>query len=849
MKSRLSLVAILLLVCQLLALEKAALPNGLEILAEKVPGSGLVTILLAVRTGSMHETEKTNGLAHLYEHMFFKGNKAYPNQEAFTQRMRELGIVHNGTTQNEVVKYFFTLPSEKLEAGMAFMSQALLTPLFDEVEFEKEKQVVIGEYDRFESRPDFHLWRAMEKLMFHKYFSRKNPIGDRQAILGASKKAMHFFRDHYYAPNNSALVVVGDFEPDEARRLAGAYFGSWKEKPVPQLRGLPPHPELVRSQVAIVEQEVDYVTVSWLLRGPDVDKQVRDTYVADFLAALLALPSGRFQQKLVESGLFTEAGFSYYTQKDGGEIWIEGTTTQAKAAEAVRALQAEIEQMTLSGYFQPEELERAKFLIEVRHHQDRESQASYANTLGFWWAVAGIEYYENYVEAIRSVSLAEVSDFVRRYLYGRPLVAGVLLPQQSRLKGEIESLLSQVSFAFPTQIQRATVGTIPVFLLPKPGPTIVLSAVFPGGSRNLSEATEGIETLLFNVLAKGSARYPKNDLFKKLEALGAALTAESTYDASSFTLSSAAETFYEAVPLWLDALEQPLIEEEEVALERERLVQALKQKESNPNDKVWRLANEVFFAGHPYRFSPEGRVETVERLDREVLLKHWENLRTQTPFVVVAGPVLGDELLPMLEASPFFQRRPAGEAAPLPAIPVRQAEQSRFLSRDIPTTYVVGKLPLPNLSSDDFAAAQLMMNLLSEKIEEEIRTKRALSYAAFSGMASYLANWGYLYVTTTKPRESLNLMKGFLDECKEDLFPAEWVEGVKGMMLTRQRMREEEAMGAAAALANTLLHGLPADKHGLWLKKLSSLSAEDVRDACRRLLSPLQFGVIGKEPL
>src|SRR6202040_2163232 len=105
------------------------LPNGLLVAVVENPAVPLVTIEIGVHNGSMNEPLALNGLSHLYEHMFFKGNAAIPTQEGYMKRLRELGAVWNGTTGNERVDYFFTMATHNLERGMEFMSHAIKTPL------------------------------------------------------------------------------------------------------------------------------------------------------------------------------------------------------------------------------------------------------------------------------------------------------------------------------------------------------------------------------------------------------------------------------------------------------------------------------------------------------------------------------------------------------------------------------------------------------------------------------------------------------------------------------------------------------------------------------------------------
>src|SRR5689334_2039402 len=118
------------------------LGNGLEIIVLEDHSVPIVTIELAVRNGSFTEPPELNGLSHLYEHMFFKANRAIKNQEDYLQKIGQLGIAYNGETREEVVEYYFTTTSPNVRAAMNFMRDAARYPMFDEQEFERERQVV-----------------------------------------------------------------------------------------------------------------------------------------------------------------------------------------------------------------------------------------------------------------------------------------------------------------------------------------------------------------------------------------------------------------------------------------------------------------------------------------------------------------------------------------------------------------------------------------------------------------------------------------------------------------------------------------------------------------------------------
>jgi len=140
------------------------LENGLQVILVNNPTVPLATIEIVVKTGATCESPQYDGLAHLYEHMFFKGNKTLPTQEAYKKRVRELGISYNGMTSTESVRYFITLQKDKLEEGIKFMNDAIRFPLFHREELDKERNVILNEYARDESQPEFHFRRNMDKL-------------------------------------------------------------------------------------------------------------------------------------------------------------------------------------------------------------------------------------------------------------------------------------------------------------------------------------------------------------------------------------------------------------------------------------------------------------------------------------------------------------------------------------------------------------------------------------------------------------------------------------------------------------------------------------------------------------
>jgi zinc protease len=313
------------------------------------------------------------------------------------------------------------------------VSAALLAPLFRQEELERERQVVIGEYDRNESSPFFRLNQEMDKLLYPGNFSRKNIIGDRQVILTTTPEKMRVIQRKYYIPNNSVLIVSGDVNPDEVFASASRNLSRWQKGADPFIADpIPQIPPLAKDDAVIVEADVGAVTVFLQWQGPSVGKDPKSTYAADVFSDVLNDLGSNFQQRLVDSGLWHSMGVNYYTLNNVGPITISGQTSPENLRKALTALDAEIAKFDDTGYFDPTELEAVKAHRAVSSAFDRERASGFAHTLGFWWSVADLEYYMGYVDNMAAQGISDLRAYAARYIVGRPRITGVLIDPASR---------------------------------------------------------------------------------------------------------------------------------------------------------------------------------------------------------------------------------------------------------------------------------------------------------------------------------------------------------------------------------------------------------------------------------
>ena len=416
------------------------LANGLEIIVLEDHSVPLVTLELAVKNGSYTEPPELNGLSHLYEHMFFKANRAVANAEDYLRTIGQLGIAYNGTTREEVVDYYFTTTTPNLQTAMRFMRDSVRYPLFEQGEFEREREVVIGEIDRNESNPFFYLNKEMTARMFSKYTSRKNPLGNRQTVATATTDMMRLIQSRYYVPNNSALVITGDVNPEEIFKMAQDLYGDWPRREKDPFVEFPlvEHPPLAKSEGAVITQPVQNVIIAIGWHGPSIGKDNPSTYAADVFSFILTQPNSRFQRALVDTGLVNGVSIGYYTQRNVGPIQIFAQTSPDKARAAIKAIYNEVAHFNDKDYFTDDQLESAKALLEADDLYSREKLSEYSHTLSFWWASTGLDYFRGYLGRLRSTSRADISRYVTTYIQDKPHVGLALISSEAQQKIKIE---------------------------------------------------------------------------------------------------------------------------------------------------------------------------------------------------------------------------------------------------------------------------------------------------------------------------------------------------------------------------------------------------------------------------
>ncbi len=875
------------------------LPNGLQVAVVENPTVPLVTIEIGVRNGAMNEPPELNGLSHLYEHMFFKGNAAIPNQSAYLARLRELGAVWNGTTGTERVNYFFTMPASQLPSGLQFMADAIETPRFDAAELAKEQQVVLGEIDRNEADPSYHLWQAADDALWFAHPTYKRPLGTRDAVSKATVEQMRWMQKTYYIPNNSVLVVAGDVQAAKVFALAEKFFGGWKKGPDPFVaHPLVQHPPLPVSKETLVTQPVRNTTLMLYWQGPDTAHDMNGAVAADLFCYGVNAAGSRLQRALVDSGLAYSAHLGYNTRRNAGEIALQISVPAETATPALAVALREASHFGDAGYISADQWRSAQTQLRVDDLYGRERVSTLPHTLTFWWSVGSLEDYVQYVPRAEALTPADGAALARRYVVSHPLVAACMMSGGDQQQyGVNDTALQQIlQHEWPTRPLSARRGDAPYVsnavnwihnarhpqnppaatfkvlashvtphAAPAPlleqfsvdgidvllrhnsaAPVIAASLYLRGGSCNLTPANAGIEMLGLQVALHGATRSTSRvERSRQLSAVGSIVGVESLPDYSRLDMKCVASAFATTWKNFTDSLLEPAFEPADVELYRRRQLAALRNATVEPDAELRRLAESQFYKGTPYENRPIGSEESLEKVQPAQVASYVRGLGTRSRMLLV---VVGDidrfsleqalhGTLAHLPRGTYESKRPAPIAARPPALLVED--------RALPTTYVRGLFPAPAPGDADYAAASLTTNVLSERLFEEVRTRRNLSYEVFCGLGHREANYGVLYASATDPNAVVSVIWTEIKRLVDTPLSSADLEQMANDFITHYYIGMETSDAQAQQWGDAHIVGGDWRQAARFVNEVRHVTPQQVQQEAAKLFHDLQWAVLG----
>ena len=454
---------------------------------------------------------------------------------------------------------------------------------------------------------------------------------------------------------------------------------------------------------------------------------------------------------------------------------------------------------------------------------------------------------------------------MRNYLIGRPCVLGLLMDPKELDETKLTeaSLIGtppeRAGSSLASAVKPVTLANgIRAIIRHDPGaPIAAFDCFIDGGAAFLTKETQGVERFALAVATEGSKSHPRAELQRELARLGARVGEDAGYDYSVVGVQAprvkfdGGDGFELACDAVVSCLREPELDPKIVEQKRAEILTGLKKDHEDPDKWVWRLANNVFFAGHPYENRPDGTPETVKTFQVAELKAALARALTPSRLVLVLVSDMNAE-----QGKAFLEKLFSWVATPAGGEPERAkptsfhpTERVQFEKRATKTTYIAGKFPMPAPSEEGYAATRVLMQMANRRFWDAIRTKHALSYAPFAGSSTYRTSFGVLYATSIDPKKTVEIMFEELKRLKDELVPASELQGIVMTDTTRRAQRSEGAGAHAMALGAAELVS------GGWRRyydendDLARVTPEQVREAARKLLKDVRWGFVGPEPV
>jgi len=413
---------------------ETTLDNGLKVIVKEDRRAPTAVHMVWYRVGSMDEVDGTSGVAHVLEHMMFKGTPTVGPGE-FNKRVAAAGGRDNAFTSRDYTAYFQQIPRERLAEMMALEADRMRHLTVDPKEFAQEIKVVMEERRmRTDDDPQAKLFEQMNAVAYQAHPYRRPIIGWMNDLENMTAEDARAWYDTWYVPNNAYVVVSGDVDHQEVFALAREHYGALAARPLPARKAqVEPRQEGTRQLTTKGPAELPVLIMGYkapILRNPATD---RDPYALEILGGILdGHDAARFNRKLVrEDKLAISAGVSYdSTARGPGMIYLYGSPSEGRTvAELEAALRAEIARIQQEGVSEAE-LKRTKAQLVASQVYKLDSVFGQAMEIGQMEAI-GLSWkdVDIMIERLQQVTAADVQAAAKKYFDDDALTIGILDPQ------------------------------------------------------------------------------------------------------------------------------------------------------------------------------------------------------------------------------------------------------------------------------------------------------------------------------------------------------------------------------------------------------------------------------------
>jgi zinc protease len=853
------------------------LANGLQVLLFPDSSKPVFTVSMTVMVGSRHEGYGEAGMAHLLEHMLFKGTENHPG---IPKVLKERGASFNGTTWYDRTNYYETLSAtgDNLEFAIRMEADRLVNSLIKGEDLATEMSVVRSEFESGENSPEQVLQQRMFSGAFQWHNYAKSTIGNRSDIERVPVKALRDFYKKYYRPDNTMLVVSGKFDTKEVLALIQKYFGILEAPPRPIDKTYTVEPPQDGERTTVVRRVADSQFVGTTYHIPAGSDP---SYPAlEILAMVMAdEPSGRLYKSMIETKKASSMQGGEFALHDPGAIFFLAEVPKDKSLEEARiAMIATLEELAKDPVTE-QEVERAKTQILKSRELRASNPSTIAVELSEWASQGDWRLYFLYRDRVEQITAADVQAAADKYLVRNNRTVGLFIPSEKAQRIEVperidiaaalkdykgREAISQGEDFDPTPevIEARTVrgnlesGVLYSYLPKKTrGSTVQLAMNLRFGDERALFGKVTAAEFVGPMLLRGSEDYSFQEIKDKLDQLLASVSIDSRPQILQIRLQTKRENLIPVLDILNSVLRRPSFPEKDFEVIRDESIVGTEAQLSDPQalaPTAVAIALNTYKRGD-IRYSPsiQEELEDLKSLKLEDVKSLYKTmLGGSSGEVSVVGDFDPEEvtkkLTQMLDG--WKAEMPYQRAASVANTDVRRPIQS-IETPDKANSVYYGSQQYELRDDNARYPALLIGNYIfgggaiSSRLGDRVRQKEGLSYGVGSGVQAHpIDERGSLTIYAIANPDNRDKVVAAIDQEMRKLIKdgvtEEEVKAAKDGYLQAQKVGRTSDARLAELLSMNLFAGRDMGFYATTEAKIAKLTPDEVNEAIRKYFDP-----------
>ena len=864
---------------------RTTLPNGLKVLIKESRTSPVVALLVSVGAGYFHEEDRVSGIAHVIEHMIFKGTPKRPEDEQFAREIRELGGTLNAATYYEETYYYVIVPAENLEKAVEVQADALQNALYDSKELAKELEVIIQESLQKRDNPSAMLFESLYELAFDKHRISRWRIGHPDPLRALTHDDLAEFVKDHYRPENMSVTLVGDFEASEALRVIEKYWGIPPRGEVK--RELSPE-EPPRSEFRYRRMKADTKQRLLTTLFPVPPILHSDAPALMVLSSILSDGrSSRLNRKLKEELQIANSSWASYEPFERmGLFKLGGESREDDPLKVEVALWEAVCEIAENGVTQ-EELERVVTRMEMGRLTSQEEVFGVAKTLSSYETLGDYRLADVLPERIKAVTSNDLKRVIQTWLKLEQASLLEYLPIDGSVEERsAETILNELSDIrmsvrersdppIPADIQKAPKPTLnlsaretsigvsePKAIILSSGgtllykrrsdlPLISIQTGFRGGKRAENANLSGITNLMLKSSVKGTTSYSAQEIANKIEALGSGIGFSAAPDYFSYGFKIQTDKLQDAFAIFKETLTCPVFAEEEIEKERQAIYAEIRRQQDNNFALAYDLFNAACYGDHPYGLPMNGIADAVKGLTSEDL-QAWNAyyMKPENLVAAVVGDISEEAAVELF--SDFFSGQKKGRLSISRTSDAQNAQisppsligtGSREIQRQKKQTAVtLGFAGAKNIDQDRYAldVLNVITSSMGGRFFRAVRGENALAYSVTSIHRSRQDAGNFIAYASTAPENEQrvrDILGAEIGRLSTERVTEQELKTAKATLIGEEAIGSQTYGSQAAELAYNGIFGLPLDETRRYLDEISRVTAAQVQEVAIRYLT------------